>query len=303
MASKKDSPLATFGTRSNAYSFDPNDLYVYGLDTDHGEDHPLVDDDLDRVRKLDEDMIANIEHRGVIEPIEVTVVDDHIVVINGRRRVVHCREANARRTARGEEAWKIRAITMRGSEDDIEHKLTAISANMFRADHGILAQARKMAQLMNRNVPEVVVANSFGVSVGTIANRMALLGLSAKVQKAVDRGDITPTAALELKTLEKSEQDEALVKLLESGGGRRGQANAARELADPEKAAKPSMARLRKLLATEEFKGLDEQTQRVLRWVVGDLKTPTTIEGLSAAWKATKPAKKEGKKSPPRVDA
>lgn len=287
-------------TRITAYTMDPNDVWIYGHDTEHDSTHPLVDDDMDRVRKLDKAMVANMKHRGCIEPIECAVIGDDVVVVNGRRRVVHLRAANEERKAEGLEPLKIKFVTRSGGENSQDHKLTAISANTFRADHGPVAQARKAAQLIDAGVDRGEVANSMGFSLTTLDNRLQLLELAPKVQKAIEAGQVGAMAGLELRKLEKDEQVAALEKVIaESGGSRKGQAKKAKKAANgaSDSPERPTVARLRKLLETEEAAELPVEVLQTIRWVIGE-GAPNPIKGLKAAYDAT-----GKKKAPPRVTA
>src|SRR3989337_1776752 len=82
--------------RANLFLVDPDDLVVIGLDTNAKSlnDHYLFDA---TVREpIDETLVASIMTHGIIQPITVQKDGDKILVVAGRRRVRHAREANVR---------------------------------------------------------------------------------------------------------------------------------------------------------------------------------------------------------------
>lgn len=285
---------------ASGYSFDPIDLVIVGVDVEPANeaDKNLVEDDKGRLR-IDSSMVKNIAHYGVKVPVIIRIVDDMPVVVDGRRRVLHARKANEMRAERGEDSLPVRCILERGGANT-DAKLTAITTNTFRADHGPMAQARKCADLINAGVPEDEVALSFGFSKSTLGNRLKLLDLPKSVQRHVESGSLSFMSALELHDLEAEEAEAAAEELVAEGGSKKGQAKRAKSKKNKdgeEKPSRPSLTLLKKVLNTEAIAECSEETIRVLRWVTGDLKTPHTIDGLTDAVKEATAKKK----APPRA--
>ncbi len=83
--------------KSNVLFFDPDKLRLV-TDTSH----PLYDERVHR--PWSEPMVLNIMALGVIEPIIITKDPESgvVMVVDGRGRVINCREANRRLLERGE---------------------------------------------------------------------------------------------------------------------------------------------------------------------------------------------------------
>lgn len=199
-----------FGAKrgQSTLQFDPNDLIV--LDD---QNHPLYDprEKLD----LDEAMVRNIMAIGVINPITIAKDGEgRPMVVAGRRRVMHAREANRRLVEAGSEPRTIPAIPRRESGNNTLLFAVSISENEHRLDDTPIGRARKAARLLDMGASEDDAATIFGVTAQTIRNWMALLDTSAPVQKAVEKGEISASTAVTLGKLETAaEQTAALEEL------------------------------------------------------------------------------------------
>lgn len=258
----------------------PKNLLIAGIDTSEGVTESfLVDDDKPRF-KTDPAMVASIVTHGVIEPITVRSIEGKLYVVKGRRRVLHAREAEKR----GNKKVPVPYILEEGG-DTVDAKVADIISNGFRAGHSEMAQARKARHMLDVGEDAGKVAAALGVSKSTLANRLKLLDLSKKVQKAVDEGRVSVMAALELHGLDADKQEEALEKL-ETDGSKRGQAKAAAASRGKSKAAGSeggiTKGYLKKLLECENVEKLDPLVVKVFRWMTGELTTPNSIPGLAA---------------------
>lgn len=186
----------------------PEDVEVIGVDTPHKEgEHPLWDARC--FRPLDEAMVLNIMALGVRQAIEVEPTPDRKArVIDGRRRVLHAREANKRLVAMGQPRIQIPVMAEKGSE--IEALLRMVSLNEHRLEETVTSRARKAAMMIKRNVPIEQVALSFGKSTQTIRNWQALADLPDDLVQAVDNGIVSPTTALALASKPQEERDSFL---------------------------------------------------------------------------------------------
>jgi len=201
--------------RFSGFMFDPDDLVIIGHDTDDGEEHPLWDE---RIKlALDEAMVVSIMAIGVKEPILVVKMKignkEVAVVVDGRRRVLHAREANKRLKKLGEPLVKVPAKVERGSDEHLSH--VAVALNEIRRQDEVLVKANKALRMINRGSTEADVAVAFGVSQMTIKNWMKIVELPAPVKKAVNQGVLSANAASKLHGLERAEQLKQLEKLTE----------------------------------------------------------------------------------------
>ena len=201
----------TVTKRANVFQFDPNDLIIIGLDTKDGPEHELWDE---RIKlPLEESMVQNIMALGVKETVTVRRGPKGYEVVNGRRRVLHSREANKRLKKQGEPLVKVPALVETGDENHME-KLT-ISLNEIRKDDDTLTKAEKCIRLLQRNGRDYKeAALVFGVSVAAIKQWEKIAELTPKVKKAVAAGEISASAAAELHGLGKEGQVAQLEKLL-----------------------------------------------------------------------------------------
>lgn len=203
------------------YRFDPNDLIVIGLDTKDGPEHELWDE---RIKlPLEEPMVVNIMSLGVKETVTVRQGEKGYEVVNGRRRVLHAREANKRLKSQGEPLVKVPATVEVG--DDVHMEKLTISLNEIRRDDDTLVKAEKCMRLLHRNGGDYKdAARVFGVSVAAIKNWSKLAELAPKVKRAVAAGEISASAAAELHGVSKDSQVAKLDKLMSSakaGGGKK----------------------------------------------------------------------------------
>lgn len=273
--------------RISGYAMDPNDLTVIGIDTEHKRgEHPLWDER--SFYALDEGMVLNIMRLGVKETVIVTKDGDNVLVVDGRRRTLHAREANRRLREAGETQVTVPVMLERGSDAHLEE--IAISLNTHRLQDSYMVNVDKAVRMLSRNNDEAVAALSFGVDVQTIVNWQKLAGVSKKVRAAIDQGIVAPTAAVKLADLSKDEQDAELEKLIAAGPVTVATATVAAKRAKRVKKnghaddvlVAPSKKILKKVVefAESDATALPEDFVRGVRWVIGDL-SPTTIKGLS----------------------
>lgn len=199
--------------RRSYFMFDPDELIVVGLDTNDGPEHPLWDE---RIKlPLDEGLVRNIQTYGVIEPILFVRDGDKTYVVDGRRRVLHAREAAKRQAQAGEELVKVPGIPKRG-EDTYLFGISR-SANACRVNDGPLTNARNAQRMLDMGSSEKEIAVAFGVKEQTVKDWLSLLGLAPKVKTAVAKGVLSPSAAATLAKLSKEEQEGHLEELLATG--------------------------------------------------------------------------------------
>lgn len=207
---KTESKAAFDAQRGTIFLLDPEDVVIV---TDPSD--PLYDERVNL--PLDEKMVLNMMHCGVVKVVEITKRGDEAVVVDGRQRIKHAREANKRLRERGMEPLKVRCSVRRGS--DAELFGVGCTANEFNRGDSVVLKAEKMNRLMTkhgRSIAECAIL--FGVTEQTIRNWQAVLELSAPVRKAVDEGRIAVTAAAKLHNLPVADQKEKLNELLLTEG-------------------------------------------------------------------------------------
>ena len=276
------------GRRLNAFAEDPDTLVVIGIDTDDGPEHALHDPRIHL--PLVEETVLNLMSIGVREPVIVRKNGDVPEVTDGRRRVLHAREANRRLRKLGETELLVPVMLAKG-DDDLMLEI-GISLNEHRVNDGVMAKVDKAVRMLARNGEDLAkTAVAFGVTTQTIRSWVKIAGVSAKVRKAIDAGTISATAAAKLAALSRAEQDEELVKL--TANGKTTVAAADRAAKTKKTGAKVSPAPkkkiVRKLLASDMTQhslcaagGRDvSQDDFILgvKWALGDV-TADEISGL-----------------------
>lgn len=211
------------GTRGTFFNMDPTDLTVIGVDTDHkAGEHDLWDERV--LLALDENMVLNIMALGVREPVIVEVEkgdggDRKALVVDGRRRTLHAREANRRLRERGEPELRVPVIAEKNTEDKILSMLSA-SLNEIRLQDDTRTRSAKASRMKARGLSIDEIALAFGVTKTTVNFLLDFNGLHESVKSAVDNGQLTATAAVQLAKLPKSDQEGTLAKLISEAGER-----------------------------------------------------------------------------------
>ena len=202
--------------RTNVFWCDPNQLVIVGHDTPDGEDHPLWD--ARAFQAIEEPFVANILRNGVVSTITARSIDGQLQVVEGRRRVLHAREALLRQVRDGipaEELLRVPVRTMRG--DDAHLLSVSRVANSFRREEGVLEKGFHAQRLLAMGRSEADVATTYGVDESTVKSWLSLLESDASLRKAIIEGRVAPSAAYRLAKLSHTDQRKALEELLASG--------------------------------------------------------------------------------------
>lgn len=255
-------------TRRDGFVADPSDLVIAA-----DPSHPLYDHTARH--EIEETLVLNIMALGVRQAVTVAKgEDDRFYVVDGRRRVIHAREANRRLKDMGEPPLLVPIAAEKGSEE--AQGLVMVSLNEQRKDDTVLTKARKAEQLRSRGVAEDKIRLAFGVDAKTLSHWSTLLDLAAPVQAAVDAGQISAHAALPLAKLPKAQQKEALGALLERGesGGKKISKTATKRAvaaATGEKVKeRPSVKQVRAVYEALPTALRYPDLGQVLAWVLGD---------------------------------
>lgn len=211
--------------------------------------------------------IKNVTALGVLQSVSCRKNGEAVEVVAGRQRVKWARYANILLRKAGEPEIRIPVKMQRGSEGKM--LATLISENEMRCADDMLNLARKASDLVDRGYEVDEIANWFNCGAQTIRNRLSLLDLAPKVQKAIKQQQITVTEALKLKK-EPHEKQEELLKVHVTATGRR-EKRAAKSVGEdkkkPRRIKAPSKAVIRALI--EQLP--QSKTRSALEWAVGDL--------------------------------
>lgn len=246
--------------KSNVLFFEPENLHLV---TDKA--HPLYDERIHL--PISEAMVLNIMDQGVLEPIIVWKDSETGLscVVDGRQRVRHALEANARLQEQGRELLKVPAVTKRGSA--VRMMQAMISANEIRQSDTPLGRAKKMADALERGHDESDLALMFGMTVQTVRATLSLLDTTQDVKNAVESGTINVTQARQLAALPPEEQREKVRELETAAAGVTGHEKARRQrqvLGE----TKPRMKSRKDI--TKALETASGDYAAALRWVLGE---------------------------------
>ena len=172
--------------------FDPDKLTIVEDD----ETHPLYDERASL--EVSESLVLNIMQYGILQPIVVrkNAESGDVEVVAGRRRTRACREANKRLKKSGAEVLRIPGTIKRGENHTFMGVM--ISENEHREGDPPILRAKKLARYLETGRTEQDATVTFGISIGTIKNLLALLDAPKAVQSALDRGVINASEAYKL---------------------------------------------------------------------------------------------------------
>jgi len=191
--------------RSDVFMLDPEQLVLV-----EDQASALYDE---RVKlPLREELVLNIMHYGVIEPVIVRKNPESgdFEVIDGRQRVKSAREANKRLKKSGSELLRVPCIFKRG---EAHHLMGVMVSTFVREDDTPLGKSKKIARFLDLGRSEEEAAVAFGVSAATIKNLLALSDAPREVKAAVQSGKINASAGYKLSKLDPAEAKKRLKKL------------------------------------------------------------------------------------------
>lgn len=212
MAKKKEEPERLKSAFDAArmggyYRMAPEDIVIPGIDNKAGPDHPLYD--VTRRHQIDETLVKDIMENGVREAITVRKDGDRAEIINGRRRVLHTREANKRLAASGQDPLTIPVHLVKPASDK-EATLLMIAGNAHALAEDPVDRAFKASKAQKRGATDEEIATHLGVEPRSIPAIIKVLDCSDMVKSAVSDGELPLTAALRMAELPRSEQDALL---------------------------------------------------------------------------------------------
>jgi hypothetical protein len=286
--------------RTNVFLIPPEDLKLI---TD--EKHPLYDPRVEQ--PVREGLVLSMMANGFQSVITAFKDGDDMIVTTGRGRTKAAREANKRLKKQGKELLKCMVMFKRGSEPD--HYGMALVENTNRMDESDLSLAKKLQRLVTMGRTEDEAGATCGLDKAQTKTIFALLGLAAPVQRAVEKGQISTTAAAKLAPLEKTKQVEELEDLLKESGGKR--VRVTKVAARVKKArggsglTPPGRKQVKGLgawVATEGVGKLPEPAKDVLKWILSGTITGCVKDAL-AGMEADIKAKLEKKEADKKIAA
>ena len=200
--------------RGGGYTLvDPEGLVVV-RDKEHFLYDPRVEE------PLDEAFVLELMQVGVHTPIRtfsngVKNGRPNVLVVAGRRRTLHLREANKRRAARGEPPFRIPTIVVDG--DDKSLVLLAISENAHRKQESPASRAAKVQRALQLGCTETEVSRALGVSFTTLKQLREYVNLDPSVQTAIDKKEIPLSATKSFAAVPREDQAKALDVVKKSG--------------------------------------------------------------------------------------
>ena len=281
------------GKRSPLFLVDPETLTIIGVDTDDKQgEHPLWDERA--FEPLAETMVLNIMALGVQEPVIVVVEgkdkDRKSLIVDGRRRCLHAREANRRLKALGEETLPVPVIAKKGMSEE-DQSMVMVSLNEQRAEDSMMVKAAKAARMHSRGVSAAKLAIAFGVNVQSIELWIKINGLSNATKEMIAEKKISPTAAAAFAGMSAADQKTGITELLAESAatGEKPTVERAKQKVKAKRNEKngtvvevtgvaPKLRVLKKVI--ENGTGvLSDDFIRGLRVAIGDL-NPNAIKGL-----------------------
>lgn len=155
-----------------------------------------------------EDLSKSIEQIGLIQPITVFENRERYEVIVGHRRLIACREAGMK---------KIPAIVKEVKPEEID--IMKLDENVFREDVSATQIARYIYRIMTqRKLSTIEIARYFGKTPQWVNSMLRLLDTDEYTQKAVDKGELSYAAALELQKIEDEEKRKLYTQAAVVGG-------------------------------------------------------------------------------------
>lgn len=189
--------------RSNVFMLLPEELTIVD-DKEHWLYDPRVQVPPDAA------FIADVEQRGIVQPIVVVKEDTKTLVVVGRRRVRAAQIINERH--KGGEPIRVPCWIRRGDEANLYE--IAVAENVHRRNDSISETVEKATRLMNLTEDYKRTAAALGRTVAQVKQLLNVNELHKSVRVALYKNQIGLVAALQFHGMPLPEQEEALKRLL-----------------------------------------------------------------------------------------
>lgn len=245
--------------RGNVFMLEPERLTLV---TD--KDHPLYDPRVED--EPSESMILNVAMHGVLEPILVRKNGNDIEVIVGRGRTKAALEANRRLRAEGKPTLLIPAMVKGGSDADLFG--IVISENEIRREDSMVNKGEKARKLLNMGHSVQQIAVTFGVTRQAVDSWLAVQQLPQQIKDAVESGELSATAALQLAGHSREEQVKRYEDLKRQG-------------------TKPTVKTVRSAATAKDNKPVSKLRSRkeIEKMLSGNIPSPANVHGYSMGFK------------------
>ena len=277
--------------RINTFLVKPEDLTLI---TDKA--HTLYDSRIEL--PINDGLVRSIVATGFHSTIEAFKDGEKIVVIDGRQRVRAAIKANEIRREKGQEPVSVRVQLKKATEAELFAVQLLLNEN--RQEDSDLTRAKNLSRMIAFGVTEESAGAAIGLSPARTKQILALLDLSSPVQKAVEAGKISTTAAVQLVKLERAAQTIELEKLFAESGGKRVRVRqttkAVKKVRGKDGQDPPSR---KQILALLEWSGagLGEDARAALIWV-----TTGKLDGsIAKEWSMSQSMLKTKKQAPKEV--
>jgi len=155
-----------------------------------------------------EDLATSIQTVGLIQPITVFKKQGRFEVVCGHRRALACKAAGLK---------KIPAIVRDVDPDEID--VMRLDENVFREDVSPIQIARYIARIMDlKKVSVVEISRYFQKTPQWVNSMIRLLDADEYTQAAVDAGELSYVAALELQKIEDEQRRRMYTEAAVKGG-------------------------------------------------------------------------------------
>lgn len=255
---------------------DPADLIIVGLDTSDGQEHPLWDARI--TTPISREMVNNIIHMGVKQPVSVRQDGDKFYVVDGRQRVRNARVAADEMEARGDVRVQVPIWMDHGSDEHLAQAVVVY--NEFRHDDSPLDRALRASRLFNILRSHDKVALQFGVSTPTIRTWLSVAEAHPSLHTAIREGKISFSVGSAISNHDRPEQMALLEKELTS----QTRSGPVRDRIPPKRThLQKGVTRswVRKALKTKAFESLSSEKKELLKWIaLGETEKDSWIENL-----------------------
>lgn len=196
---------------------DPSTLLIWGEDKNHDPNHWLHDGD--RLEEpLDDAMVQNIMRLGILQAVEAVEIDSDPIVVFGRRRVRHAREANRILAGEGKPQITVPVVMLDRKTAQSTMLDRLIAENELRRPTSPLQKSIRLQQWfeINPNATDEDAAVIFGATSTAIRNWKRAWKLAPELKMGVIRDEISFTNAVEMADLDPAEQAEKFMSLKKS---------------------------------------------------------------------------------------